>query len=183
MRVIPGGITLDDVTSLVTACTSALSSPAVALELVTTLDFICGGGMGKNRVPCGAGGAIEAIVAAMSAHGAARADVAAVGCGALAWMALGNTTNADCMVLSSGALNEVYRMMETHAWVYNVQKEACETLYIIAGAAPRDALDSIREGRAVELLAAAKVNHPEEELLDRLQTVVRYADRALSRLV
>lgn len=161
VRSIEGSVAPDVVAALVSACTPALSSPTVAEEFVTTIGTICEESV-KNRVVCAAAGVIPLLVRVLSTHGDESVDIAARGCGALGMVAIENTANADAIVLSTGGLAAICSLLSTHAASLGLQVEACWAVWFLANAAGPAALTAMREGTVVELLLAAKRNHPSQ---------------------
>lgn len=170
-------VPLDDVTSLVIACTAALFDPEVSDAFATTIHGICY--RSANKATCGAAGVIPVVVSAMRMHGAVNARVAAKGCGALANLAHGHSGNANAIATSAGGLDGILSVMTSHAGDEEVQKWASHALNILVGNVTPAALAVIRESRAVELLNAAKSNFPATNGYD---TVTNHAALALGRL-
>lgn len=98
----------------------------------------------------------------MSAHGAARPGVASKGCWALWNLANGNTSNADAIVTSTGALDAILAVMAAHPGDETLQKSACRALWIIAGEVSPGTLGALRDSAAMELLKCARRDHPKE---------------------
>lgn len=156
---IQGPVKCGDVTSLVTACTAALSSSRVAEDFVTVVDRLCGG-KPENRVACVGAGVIEAVVAALNAHGRNSARIAAKGCVALNAFSCGNRANSDAIVIAHG-LDAICLALVSHCRIEEVQREGCWALWFLACAASAEAVSVMLAGQAVELLRAAKKNFPE----------------------
>lgn len=165
-------------TALVTACTAALPSLAVAEAFCNSIGSVCTNSReGKaNAVTCGAAGVIPAVIAAMSVHGAGGALVAASGYVALASLADGNAVNADAIVGCSGGLDVLLSVMACHAADGEVQAKACWALWGVAGSVSSGGLTAMRQSRAMQLIRAAKVNLSSDNL------VMMYADGALATL-
>lgn len=162
VRAIQGDVPLAVMEALVAACLPALSSPAVAEDLCRTVVKICVYEGYAKQVTCGAAGVIQAVVAAMSAHGAQSPVVAARGCEALARLALGNPVNGNAIVLSTGGLDVICSVMVSHVESEDVQGEASYLLWRTSLKASLTSFAAIRGSRAVELLNVAKANHPRE---------------------
>lgn len=171
-------VTAAQLSSLVTACTPALPSVDVALAFVTAILSVCDfKHPASNRVTAGAVGVIPAVITSLSAHGTVRADVAAIGCEALVQLVFDSTSNADELV-SAGALDVAYSVMDAHAGDEAVSRVACWLLWILTDTASPAAVSVMRGGRALELLNAAKRMHPR----DGLDTVKYWANRGLASL-
>lgn len=170
-------VTPDDITSLVSICKPVLSSPEAAEDFATTVGEICSY-VAANRVAAAAAGAIEAVVSSLVAHGAISVGVAARGCETLGLLASNNAFNADVIVLSSGGLDAILSAMESNAGEYDVQKEACVALVSIAEAASAAAVGVLRGARVIDVINAAKVNHPQEGA----GTVKYWAEHTLATL-
>lgn len=174
----------EDVAALVEACAPTLASAVVAEEFLDTIWKLCKHGRDpviKER--CGAAGAVQAVVSAMLTHAATSVDVARKGCDALGNLAALSPSNTELIVLSAGGLGVIHVAMEAHPGDKSVQNKACFALNILALGASRSdvspgVLIAMLEGRSVELIRTAKVNHPTEGVA----TVVYYADAALHAL-
>lgn len=66
-RAVRGNISTAEVTSLMDACTPAMSSPLVVEEFMDTIDAVCYG-RPVNTLTCSAAGVIPAVLDAMAAH-------------------------------------------------------------------------------------------------------------------
>lgn len=187
MRGSRGAVSAEDLASLVTACTLALSSLEVAGWFSFAVSSVCAkeawmnsSGI-ANRVSCHAVGVIPALVAALSTHGTASPRVAARGCVALANLSLGNTANADAIVLSTRGLDVILSMMTAHVEQDepdgNVQKMACQALCWVARAASPAAKRAMRDSSAMELVEAARTYH-----VHTIDGLKRAADEALAAL-
>lgn len=182
MRTCSNPVTVVNALSMVDSCTIASSSRDIAEDLCLTVYSVCyyaNRFAEGDRVTCGAARVIPAVVAAMATHGA-YIGVAAHGCKALGWLAVGNTVNADAIVLSTGGLDQLYTTLAAHAVNLEVQKLACFALYKVSQHAGPAALAGIRGGRAVDLLHAAKRAFPSSTEQYGLH---EYADKALVMLM
>lgn len=158
---------LSAVTTLVIACTAALSSPEVAKEFSDAVRHLCRNVCAPaNRDTCGSAGAIHAIVAALDTHGVGDATVAANGFDALIELANDNPANADDVVLTAGGLDVILSVMAAHEWHVEVQWRACMLLMTIALSASPAVLAVMREGSAQVLLSNAMANHPSSEAVE-----------------
>lgn len=171
-------VTLPEMTALVALCRAALSSPDVCADFCGALASICDPDDSfneANRASCNAARVIPAVVASMSLHGTVPAN-ALNGCAALYGLAYDNTVNVDAIVRSDGGLDAIYSMMRSYPADAEMQLVACVTLARIVDVASLAAMRIIRESDVVELLNAAKRNHPSDE------GVQWNADRALAAL-
>lgn len=166
----------DDVAALVRACTAALSSPLVAERLADCIAALAVR-TDVSRVICASAGATDAVIAAMSAHGAVSPSVAACGCKALGYLSFRDTGIAEALVLSAGGLDVVLSVMGQHPRDREVQWKGCFVLRNMAAAASPAALTVMKSSRAVELLLAAKATYPAGG-----DFVVHWADQALGSL-
>lgn len=173
-----GSLHAEEVAELVSACTPALSSRTVAEDVLSTVEHICFRSYAGTRAVCG--GAIDLVVAAMAAHGAASVNIAATGCSALWNLAYqtGSTANADVIVLSAGGVGAITAVMEVHAENERVQKAACRALWRITSDASPAARDRIQHGLAPKLIHTAMSNHSSSGY----NTVKYWADLALTAL-
>lgn len=157
-------VTVGEVTSLVSACSAALSSPEVASDFFSAIKGMCeySNEAEANVVTCGTAGVIPLFVASMSAHGTAGGDVqvARSGCSALAALVHNNAVNADAIVLATGGLDVILSAMASHRKDILVQFDACTALLVLAKAGSPAARRVMRASSVKELLNAAKKNHP-----------------------
>lgn len=180
LRVKEGPVTLAELEPLVAISSS---SPEAAEDLCYTIVKICGPGnnsLEANRVTCGAAGAIPAILSFLSNYGAVNTMFASRGCYALAWLAFGNTINADVIVLSAGGLEVIFSLMIAHASDVLVQQWACWALFTVAEAATPGVFTAVSANRAVELIHTAKRAHAGEAVTTSL--LYKFTDIALNRL-
>lgn len=168
-----------DVAALLTACTPALPSPAVAEALLNTIAATCDEAHpAGNRVACGAAGIIPTVLSAMSAHGPESATIATAGCNALSNLAIDNAVNADDIVLFGGGAGVLCTSMSAHAGNEAVQRRASFALSVIVGNGSPAALTMVRESRAVALLKQAREKHGGEGE----HSVQHWATLALTKL-
>lgn len=169
--------TLVDAASLVAACSPALSCLDVAIDFCRTVSDLCHPRhSGINRQNCGAAGAIPAVAAAMSTHGAVSGELAQAGCVALNSLAWSNKNNADEIVMTHGGLDAILSVMASHPGDAGVQRQACSALIFLCANGSPAAKRVMRTSAAVKLLTAAKVNHPSD------RDVKGNADGALAAL-
>lgn len=180
-------VTVEDVRSLVTACTDALSSITVAAGLPLAVYVSCNPTMrphsAGNREACGSGGAIEAVLAAMSAYGAVDVDVAMNGCRALTMLSFANPVNADHIVLLAGGVDVICSVMAAITGIpwsprgQDVLSTAITALLSLARYGSPEALAAMRADRTVELIKTVKwshyrnditMKHDIEDVLERL---------------
>lgn len=185
MRAITGrAVTLAEMESLVRVCSPALSCPELSAAVCNAVVGMCSSwscaSAENHRVTCGAAGVIPLIVAAMSAH--STDSGASSGCDALCWLIEGNTANADAVVVSesAGGLSEILSVMASHTENAQVLGFACLALELLARNVSSSAKLVMRQSAVVELLNAAKVDHPSSGIYQKL--VMRNADAALTVL-
>lgn len=169
-----GEVALSELTSLVTACTPALCSPEVATALCAAVRKICSNSSAKaNRVVCGAAGAIHAVIAVLSTHGASSTIITVDGCTALSCVAQRNDSNAEAIV---SGLDVILFLMTMYDWDEDVQEAACLVLWTLAVYVSGKALTAIRRRSVSALLNTAKASHPSNTDLQA------YADKALDAI-
>lgn len=156
-----------DVLPMVTACKAALSSPEVAALFLDTVSTICGDFQFfrlANKRACAEAGVIPVIVSFMHAHSAVDVSIAVKGCAAFLCLVSDHIPNAHAIATSAEALGAILSAMALFPANADVQEPACNALMllIVASSHSSAARAGIRGSRAVELLTAAKVNHPEE---------------------
>lgn len=168
-------VSADVITPMVTACTAALSSCTVTEAFVTTVVSVCAGTVSACLTCCDTG-VLEAVMDSLAVHGVASSIVAAKGFAAV-HMLVGNMgrPRADSLVLSSGGLDTMLFAMEAHPADVKVQTAACRALWVTSRAVSPSVLSIMRDSRAVELLRAAKANHP----LEGRHSVMQFAKEAL----
>lgn len=171
----------NDITSLVTACSPAVSSLAVSTLFLGTVYEICCNNS-ANVKACGVAGVIPAVKVAMSTWGSLSSEVAVCGCLAFTKLAVGNQGNADAIVLARG-LEDVYEVMVAHAGHEEVQMQSCWVLWAVVKHAGRAAVAVMRnDGRAVDLIRTAIRNHPRAGNAPGEIPMTAYADEVLSVL-
>lgn len=125
---------------------------------------------------CGLSGAIPAVIAAMSSHGAASVAVSEAACIALMKLTVSNSPNADAVLQTPGGLDGILSAMAAHAYDAYVQQWACAALWRISTVASPAALALLREGRVIELVNTAKRCH------FSCRGLIKYADDFLAAL-
>lgn len=168
-------------TALVTACTPALSSPAVAEDFLSAVAFMC---MyhGRNSRSCASEptGVLALMIDMMIDHATTVQDVAVRGCEALGWLAFCNpASEVDAVLMPAGVLDVITHAMAAHPGNHDVQLQASRAVSCMSERAKPTGLELMRKGPVIELLKTASRNHGQEVGYD---TVQRYCQVALFRL-
>lgn len=169
------GMSIEELTALVTACTAALSSPDAAAALCEVVVSLCrtdNDHYKANKEVCGPAGVIPAVAAAMSTHGATHALVAYRGCEALSCLAHW-PVYADALVLSTGGLDAILSVVASHPDDEDVLQEACEALFFIASSCGPGAKRVLCEKGVLEVARAAQANPiNNEDIWTRSQYII-----------
>lgn len=153
----PWEFSLQEITSLIDAWANAASDVDVTEEFLYTVCCIRGSVCFDVNIRTSvAAGIISAIVSAMTLHGCISRIVASSGCSELSNLLDGKDVNADAIV-SSGGLDAILTVMESHADDWTIQTDACASLARIAESVSPTGLQAMRDSRAIRLVHAARV--------------------------